>query len=343
MNIYRKMLIVLIIVITGYLLYRLLQKKQEMQLFLIKENQEQKIEGLTFFQTPSMKNTTNTGLPLREYFIKASMNSAYDKNGSMRLDTLTNVMSRGCRFLDFEIYSVKGAPVVAYSSAGDKGSFESSNYLALNDVLNKISTSAFSSVSPNPEDPLFLFLRFKTTRTDIYRIIKQILDMNFNGMFYTGKINKDTKLYDLKQKIILIMDNTYYLGLQKTPSAFTEYNTYIFPYVNAFCGTIDFPLTTNVSMLNQASISPQIHEDGITTDVTKWQISIPESINAINPLVRPFITEYGVNIVPYRFYLNDNELENYEELFSENGAVAFVSMATALLYMKNNLNNLPPE
>jgi hypothetical protein len=313
-----------------------------MQLILITENQEQKIEGLTLSQTPSMTNTKNMGLPLREYFVKASMNSAYDKNGSMSLDALTNVIIRGCRFLDFEIYSVKGVPVVAYSSAGDKGSFESSNSLALNDVLNKISTAAFSSVSPNPEDPLFLFLRFKTTNPVVYKIIKQMIDTNLNGTFYTNPINKDTKLYDLKQKTILIMDNMYYLGLQKTPIALTEYKTYIFPYVNAFCGTIDFPLTTNVSILNQASISPQIHEDGITTDITKWQISIPESINATNPSVRPFIIDYGINIIPYRFYLNDDELANYEELFSENGAVAFISMSTAVLYMKSTENYLPP-
>lgn len=339
MHIYRKLLIFSIIIITCYLLYRLLEKKQQIQIFIAKEQQMQKIEGALFTKKPSMTNTTNMELPLREYFVKASMNSAYDANGSMSIDALTDVMSRGCRFLDFEIYSVEGNPVVAYSSAGDKGSFESSNSLALDEVLKKVSTSAFSSVSPNSEDPLFLFLRFKTTNPGIYKKIKQIIDTNLNGTFYNKPVTKDTKLSVLKQKIILVMDNMYYLSLQKTPNALTEYETHIVPYINAFCGTIDFPLITNASILNRASSSPQIHEDGIMTNIMKWQISTPESINANNPSLRPFIIEHGVNIVPYRFYLKDEELSNYEEFFSENGAVAFVSMSTALLYMKSTANH----
>lgn len=336
MHIYRKFLIFSIIVITCYLLYRLLQKKQEMQLLV---QTEQKTEGLLSTKKPSMTNSTKIDLPLREYFVKASMNSAYGANGAMSLDALTDVMSRGCRFLDFEIYSVEGVPVVAYSSAGDKGTFESSNSLALDDVLKKVSTSAFSSVSPNPQDPLFLFLRFKTTNSAIYKTIKQIIDMNLKGALYNNQITKDTVLSTLKQKIVLVMDNIYYLSLQKIPSSLSEFVTHIGPYINALCGTTDFPLTSNASILNQKSVSPQIHEDGTTTNIKKWQISIPESVNANNPSIRPFISEHGINIVPYRFYYNDSELSNYEEFFSENGAVAFVSMATALLYMKSTVNN----
>jgi hypothetical protein len=336
MYIYRKILILAIVLITMYLLYRFLEKKQIMQTFFEKKEMENKKEGMnvTLSSKPSMTNTTNMTLSLKEYIIKASMNSAY--NGStMSIETLNDVMSHGCRFLDFEIFSVNGAPIVAYSSTGDKGNFESTNTLLLNDVIKAVSTGAFSGKAPNPEDPLFLFLRFKTSNPEIHKTVKEIIDMNMKDMLYKKEVTKDTKLSNIKQKVVIIIDNLYYLSLKNTPIVLSEFENQLLPYVNVFCGTTDFPMTPQSSILNQKTKTPQIHEDGITTDVTKWQLSIPDGMNPNNPILRPFIMDHCIQIIPYRFYLKDGELSNYEEFFSENGKVAFVSMVTAILHMKS--------
>jgi hypothetical protein len=281
----------------------------------------------------SVTNSVNVNLPLREYHIKASMDSAYD-GSAISIDALTYTIAHGCRFLDFQIFSVENVPVVAYSSNKNNGTYESSNSLPLNDVLKTVSTSAFSTVAPNPNDPLFLFLRFQTTNESIFPLVKKILEMNLNGTFYNSPVNKGTILSKIIKKVVILVDNDYYLNLQKTPNSLSAFQKEIAPYINAYCGTTEFPMIKYDSLLNQGSTSPQIHKDGVTTSVTKLQISIPDGVNPNNPSLVHFIKDHGVQIVPYRFYLKDSELSNYEEFFKENKS-AFVSMATALLHMKN--------
>lgn len=329
MHIYRKILIMGVILITVYLLYRFLQKKAEIQTYFEKEGID-----FTLSAKPNLTNSKNIKLPLLEYHIKASMNSAY--NGSaITIDSLKNVISRGCRFLDLEIFSVENVPVVAYSSTAGKGSFESSNTLPLNDVLKYISTNAFSNTAPNPNDPLFLFLNLKTANAEIFPLIKDSVNMNMNGMFYNKLVNKDTKLSTITKKVVIMIDHMYYLSLIKTPKVLSSFQNTILPYVNVYFGTTDFPSTTYSSLLNSQSVPPRINKDGATTNITKWQISVPDGMNPNNPILDPFIKEHGVQIVPYRFYLNDEGLSNYEDFFIQNGSVACVSMTTALLHMKN--------
>ena len=52
-------------------------------------------------------------LPLREYCIFASKNTVLTGQ-FVNLDMITNVLMRGCRFMDLEIYSSGGAPVVSH-------------------------------------------------------------------------------------------------------------------------------------------------------------------------------------------------------------------------------------
>ena len=332
MHIYRKILIFIIISVTIYLLYRLLQKKSAIQ-SIIASNVSKTSEGFSNSDNFSVTNSTNVNLPLREYHIKASIDSAYD-GSAMSIDALTHTISHGCRFLDFQIFSVDNVPMVGYSSNKNNGTYESSNTLPLNDVLKTVSTSVFSGVAPNPNDPLFLFLRFQTVNASIFPLIKNILNINLNGTFYKSPVNKDTLLSKLLQKVVILVDNNYYLNLQNTPNSLSAFEKEIVPYINAYCGTPEFPMIKYNSLLNQAPISPQIHENGVTTNVTKLQISIPDGVNPNNPSLVHFIKDHGVQIVPYRFYLKDSELSNYEEFFKEY-KTACISMATALLHMKN--------
>ena len=59
-------------------------------------------------------SSRNLNLPLREYCIKSSYNTALSGK-YVSTDMIKYVLTRGCRFLDFEIFYVDNGPCVAYS------------------------------------------------------------------------------------------------------------------------------------------------------------------------------------------------------------------------------------
>ena len=72
---------------------------------------------------------------------------------------------------------------------------------------------------------------------------------------------------------------------------------------------------------------------GRDTTATAFRISIPNVENAktsANPSIIPFLRDYGVQVVPYRFYRDDQGLTEYEQLFNENGHSAFLPLASAV-------------
>jgi hypothetical protein len=70
------------------------------------------------------------------------------------------------------------------------------------------------------------------------------------------------------------------------------------------------------------------------TAATHFRCSIPDFVtptSAVNPSVFKFIADYGVQVVPFRFYSDDAQLEEYELLFANNGSVAFMPLSKAIL------------
>ena len=133
--------------------------------------------GTTVTKGIATVNAEKTPLPLKEYIVMSSYNSA--RSGKyMNVDMIKYVLSKGCRFLDFQVFfgpdpnpkdpkNVATLPFVAYSSNTSDSviNLESLNQVLLNDVFMAISKNAFSSPSPNPGDPLFINLRIYTTPT----------------------------------------------------------------------------------------------------------------------------------------------------------------------------------
>ena len=122
---------------------------------------------------------------LRDYYIASSYNSCCVGdfiNSYVSLEGLTNVIKRGCRLLDFEIYSWDKKVVVAASGKENyhfKGTY---NSLPIAQVFDTINRYAFSAGAPNPHDPLFIHLRVKSNLSEVYTELANTLSNTFDNL-----------------------------------------------------------------------------------------------------------------------------------------------------------------
>lgn len=106
-----------------------------------------------------------------DFYILSSYNSCCAgnlENDYVDVQSLINVIQTGARFLDFQIYSYNGQPVVASSDNNSiyaKGSY---NYIPLSDVLEIVNSHAFSAgTCPNSGDPLFIHFRLNFNNSEV--------------------------------------------------------------------------------------------------------------------------------------------------------------------------------
>lgn len=303
-------------------------------------------------------NSININLPIKEYCIKASYNSAL--TGSyINLDMIKYVLSRGCRFLDFEIYSFDNVPYVAYSTDNTFSNIKTLNKLPLKDVLESVVINGFNAPSPNPKDPLFIHLRIKTNNNKLYEQIALIVDVTIKQKLYKSKLSPNTYLSDLMNKIILIIDkkltpdyaeypecikncissNNILLMNSSCPNCYSLKN-----YVNAESGTSIMRIYNYSYIIDQSYTSPEVMDDGKSTTVDSIKIVLPDNGTNLmgivrNPSYYNLPSNYGVQIVLYPFYQNDMYLNQYEEAFSDN-STAFVPLYMMLKYVNQVTNSL---
>ena len=151
MEIHKHILLIFTILIAFWILFRLWNRYISF---------ERPVE--TFKSSINMTKTNDTSLPINQYFVKASWNTAYNSYSNiMDLSMVTTVLSRGCRFIDFEIYSTTETngmntsttssitniiPVVGYSIQ-PKNNYQmdcNDPVLRLIDVLTFVNDYAFS-------------------------------------------------------------------------------------------------------------------------------------------------------------------------------------------------------
>jgi len=105
MEIHKKILLFITIVIASIILYRLWRKRIQ-----IKQNPDPDPDTITeSFANINVNEYINANaktVALNQYCIKASWNTAYTSSNTMDLSMVDNVIRHGCRFLDFEIYSI---------------------------------------------------------------------------------------------------------------------------------------------------------------------------------------------------------------------------------------------
>ena len=336
------LIIVLIIFLFFYISYRLIQKQNTKYIY------EGFQEGL---ETTAITNTTDKMLdiPLNQVCVKASYNSAFDGK-NISIDQLKYVMSKGCRFLDFELYlNEKDKQIyVNYSTDTTYTTYINTNTSAdinspsmavsFNKIMAAIidSTAKTSSdgkntyVTPNPNDPLFIQLRIKTDvkkkDNSIYKAVADVLS-NFTDQLYKTQISGDVKLSDLKNKKIIVMDKSINPNYPEDVLS---------PYVNIVTGGTTWSSQQYSLFKNQKTTPPKIKDDFKTTDVTQLKLLMPDvDENSPNPQ-NPFtlIESYGVQAIAYKFYKRDMALDLYETIFAEYQS-AFVPLAYVIQFIQN--------
>ena len=321
-------IIILIFLIFFYIVYRLIQKQNMHYIY------EGFQEGL---DTSAITNTTDKmlNIPLNQVCVKASYNSAFDGK-DISIDQLKYVMSKGCRFLDFELYSKDSNVYVNYSTDPTYTTFinTNANAVSFNEIMaaiidSSVKTSADGKntyVTPNPSDPLFIHLRIKSKNDGIYTNVANIL-LGYVDKTYKPQINGDTKLSSMKGKLIIVMDK----------SINPDYpEDVLSPYVNIVTGGNTWSSQQYSLFKNQKTTPPKIKDDFKTTDVTQLKLLMPDvDENSPNPQ-NPFslIENYGVQTIAYKFYKRDMALDLYETIFAEYQS-AFVPLAYVIQFIQN--------
>lgn len=345
---YKKFMICIILIVLFYTLHFLFKKRYE----LLTEGMTDKtlvdteIKSMVFEPTgiSSLSESTSSHV-LRQYCVKSSFNSA-SSGKYVSTDAIKHVLSRGCRFIDFEVFLIDDDAQVAYSDDPTFVTVKSNNSITLNSALQSIIVNAFSAPSPNPDDPLFIQLRIKSNSSNIYNLIGMAINNYLSNKLHKGQVTGDTPLSKLMGKIILIIDTTLSPNYGKNelyPKCMsnnvdgklntTDECVNLSKYVNIESGTSNLRRYTYKSLLGQMTTPlTLIDSDHSETDVVLFRLVCPDDNDTKNPYYQDFLINYGVQFISYKFYVTDTELTQYEHFFSEH-KTAFVPFSTAIAKM----------
>ena len=159
---------------------------------------------------------------LRDYYIKSAYNAFNPekfKNSTVSMDACLYVIARGCRCIDFEVFSVDNVPVIASSSVNSFNYKETYNHIPVSEAFEVLGSYAFSgSKCPNPNDPFIIHMRIMSRNVTMYdnlaRVIAQSKTMARNllgakyGREYHSKDLGDEDVSSLRGKVILMVDGT---------------------------------------------------------------------------------------------------------------------------------------
>ena len=161
---------------------------------------------------------------LRDYYIKTAFNCCSGggyKNDYVSTCVLKSILRQGVRGLDFEIYSINDQPVVATSTSDEYGYKETFNHVPFSNVMSVLRDYAFSDANaPNPEDPIIMHLRIKSTNQKMYenfaKLLQEYEDLLLGPEFGNECLNDEgvhgnlgaVPLRDLMGKISIIVDNS---------------------------------------------------------------------------------------------------------------------------------------
>lgn len=347
MKFYRKVLFIITIILFVYIIWNFLKKRISKPSSYEAFNTVSDPAAVT--EVASITNSNSIHIqsipakvadqPLIEYVIKGAANSAISGNYAST-DMIKYVLSRGCRFLDFELFLMnneKGKPtvIVSYSSDPSFKTVDTNNRLSLDDALSAAITYGYAPPSPNPNDPLFIQLRVKSTDPTIYQQIAKIVDFQLKTSLYTGKVTNQTTLSKLLGKTILIMDKTTNRNYATLATCKDNDKTCydLTKYINMESGSDTLFTQKYGEILSQPNIPINILDKcDRCTDIKNMRVVMPDN-TAKNPTLNSFVVDHASQIVPYRFYLLDTGLKNYETFFDDN-KFAFVPLAYTITYFK---------
>jgi hypothetical protein len=265
---------------------------------------------------------------LRDYYIASSYNSCCAGqflDDYVSLDALSNVLKRGARLVDFEIYSFGGQAVVAASPSSSydfKGTY---NCLPIGQVFSTLNGYAFSGQTPNPHDPLFIHLRVKSNNLDIYKQLAKSLGDNFSNLLaqgnseYANESNGENitakPLMDFIGKTIIICDNRNN-NFRNTP---------LEELINITSSSLFLRGLRNYNV----QYTPDM--DGLITYNKKNMSLVMPDLSSLNANQNAALQQkYGCQMTLMNYQNLDTNLEYYFKFFASS---AFVLKPTALRYV----------
>jgi hypothetical protein len=367
MQFYKKILVFIISILFTYILYRQYVKRTRLlqnENFEVlgvdigldnlgtgspEESELQKVTKNTNSIGISSLDSAYSDLSISQYVIKSSYNTAITGN-YVNIDMLKYVLSRGCRFIDFEVYAIKNrdstesqyAPYVAYSTDPTHKSVDTLNKILLDTILTSAVAYGFNDPSPNSNDPLFIQLRIKSNNTAIYKMVAKSIKDSIDIRLYDKPLTSKTKYSDIKGKVVIVIDKTIRYDYTEYARCDISNNTCIdlTTVTNIESGSEFLRMSIYNDLLNKMTRPPIIKDDNKSTNVRYMQLVVPtiDNMNLKNPVdIGPFIRDYGCQIVTYRYYIPGDEFDNYEDFFKENG-YGIVPMSMTLKYLAKKQN-----
>lgn len=328
----KRILFLIVIILSFYLLYKLVQRRQQILAAYEKETKTQE----PFEVMPRISPCMNMNLPLKEYAIMSSWNSATDESQKVTLDALDKVLRRGYRFIDLEIYSIDNKPNVSFSTQKNFDSMESTPLLFL-DVCRRIILTGFST--NNGQDPLFLHLRIKSASPIIFEKLAEICIHECSSRLYDGEVTKDTILSELQGKLVIIVDRNYY-PLSETYTCKDTCKTDFKSIINMYSGTPELESMSFLQKLEQPTNPLQKTKTGFT-NVKKVSMVIHNMgslhVEGNGSEFYALLKNYSIQIFPQKVYYRDANLNLYEDFFVNNGHRAFVPMSIAFSFINNEI------
>lgn len=284
-------------------------------------------------------------LPIREFIVKSSYNSAISGLFASK-DAIKLVLERGCRLIDFEIFSRNNIEYVSYSGDPEYKSMGtenvSSNRLKLVNAFNTIATSAFSSPSPSTNDPLFILIRIKDNSAQVYRRVSKQLNRTFSQRLFKGTFNSGTPLRKIQGKVVIFFDTL-------SSPKWTEYDkcdqgadACLDGVIHLEAGTTNFPLYSYGDLFSLPSLPVNRNTGDLKTDINSFMIVQPPAFDAIKPPdPQSTIEKWHPQFLAYKFYQKNEQLDKYEAIFNNYGC-AFVPMS-AFIADANMKNASQPD
>jgi len=248
--------------------------------------------------------------------------------------------------------SYNSIPLVSAIQTSVNNAFQ--NYITVTYQCSGLSTSPTYTMN-NYTDPLFIQLRFvkadtntnniftTTTSTtdktvnitkDEFDLMESLINSNLKGRQYQPtantsvyKMNINTYLNELQQKVVLIIDTTSFNG--KTLTDFK--NSKLSSLCNLTIGSgVEYGM--NMQIFKTLLELPPKTTTESNTSITQLSMGIPEFAN--NIVTAPTIEQvmklaanYKVQFVPFVFYQTNSLLTDYIQFFQKNKS-AFISLDT---------------
>ena len=278
-------------------------------------------------------NDNQSKFKLRDYYIKAAHNAFNPdkfKNTTVNMDAFLYVIARGCRFVDFEVFSVENQPVIASSSVNSYNYKETYNHIPVAEAFEVLGSYVFSGAKcPNPGDPFIIHMRMMSQNITMYDNLAKIISQSKSvaryllgpkyGREYQTKDLGNEDLLDFKGKIILMVDGTNPVYRK----------TKLFELVNMSSKSLFLSKYTYFGVKN-------VGDPAVFKDSNKKNMCLVLPEKAGRPLNQghngPFTWGCQIAAMCFQEEARDEKLKAYEDKFSSVG-YAFVLKPEDLRYV----------